>query len=263
MGRNEFLNHFTDKDDRILAAHILDKMEWTRNRNAASNTMFLNPHECAVAQQVIAWGGFPAHIMTGGVPQAERQVVLFLPDYLTPESIAPADLPFTAVRVGLRTEDRITHRDLLGSLMALGIRREVLGDILAGEGSCDIIVLKECFAFLLCNWESAGRAKLHPVEIELSQLTAPQQDGIEKRDTVATLRMDAVLGSGFSLSRSRASALIESGKVLKNGKECIKPDSLVQVGDILSVRGFGRLVLRETNGLSQKGRIRILMEKFG
>lgn len=261
--RSSILRRFQDGDDRLLAAHILDKIEWTARRNALSATMFLNSHECTIAEQVISSAGFPAHIITGGIPEAERKAVLFLSDYLSEEDIAPEDLPFCAVRAKWGKENSLSHRDVLGSLMSLGIRREILGDILAGETSCDIIVLRECMPFLLSNWESIGRVGIHPEEVPLSELSIPQTDGEELHDTVATLRLDAVLGSGFSLSRSRAAELVKSGKVLRNGKECTKPDAALQEGDCLSVRSFGRLVLRKVGELSKKGRIRITIEKFG
>lgn len=193
---------------------------------------------------------------------AERSVLLFLPEYLAQEDVTAQDLPFGAVRVTWGRENTLTHRDILGSLMALGVKREALGDILLGEGVCDVLVLRECLPFVLSNWESAGRTGLHPVEIALSGLTAPVSDGEELHDTVAALRMDAVLGSGFSMGRSQASALVASGKVLLNGRECQKPDRQLAEGDTLSVRGFGRLVLLRVEGLSKKGRVRITLERF-
>ena len=83
------------------------------------------------------------------------------------------------------------------------------------------------------------------------------------RDTVASLRLDAVLGSGFSISRGRAAELIAAGRVSLNGCECLKPDRQLAERDILSVRGQGRLILREIGGLSKKGRFYITVERFG
>lgn len=263
MGHREFLGRFPEGEDRILAARVLDKLEWTAQHNAISHTMFLSPHERDVAEMVLSSAGHPRHMIAGGHSLAERNMILFLPDYLAEENIEADDLPFGAVRVTWGRENHLTHRDILGSLMALGVKREALGDLLVGESSCDVLVLRDCLPFLLTNWEGAGRIGLHPQEIPLDAIAAPVLDGEELRDTVATLRLDAVLGSGFSLSRSQAAALITSGKVSQNGRECVKPDRQVAPGDTLSVRGYGRLIIKEAGGLSKKGRIRITMEKFG
>lgn len=261
--REQILKHFSDAEDRLLAAHLIDKLEWTRNHNCLSSSRFLAPHEGTVAEQVIEWSGFPKHIMTGGVPEAERKVVLFLPDYLSPEEIEQDMLPFGVIRAEWGRGNIATHRDVLGSLMAIGIRRDTLGDILSDENGCYVIVLKECLPFLLSNWESAGRVRFHPQQAELSGLATAAPDGEEHRDTVASLRLDAVLGSGFSMSRTKAAALISSGKVMRNGKECLKTDTILTEGDLISARGFGRLKLKAVGELSRKGRIWIELEKFG
>lgn len=261
--RQQILKSFSDAEDRLLAAHLLDKLEWTANHNRLSFSRFLTVHEGSVAEQVAEWSGFFNHIMTGGVSTAERKVMLFLPDYLAPEDVAQEDLPFGVICAEWGRGNTATHRDVLGSLMAIGIRRDTLGDILIDENGCHVIAMKECLPFLLSNWESAGRVRFHPKEASLDELTIPASDGEDRRDTVASLRLDAVLASGFSMSRTKAAALITSGKVTRNGRESLKTDILLSEGDLISVRGFGRLKLKAVGELSRKGRIWIELEKFG
>ena len=82
------------------------------------------------------------------------------------------------------------------------------------------------------------------------------------RDTVATLRLDAVAASGFSVGRSKAASLIQSGKLQLNHRECLKPDKLVEEEDVLSCRGLGKCVVKEVLGESRKGRIMLLLERY-
>ena len=260
--QRDFLRAFAG-EDRLLAAQTADKLEQCQRQNRMTHTMFLTPHERGIAERVISCFGTPPHRITGGYDAAERCVLLCLPDYMQPQGPEEEDLPFGAIRVNWGHGAVLTHRDILGSLMAQGIRRDVLGDLLIGPEGCDVIVMKECMPFLRDNWLSAGRVGLHPREIPLADLHIPCGDGKTVQDTVASLRMDAVLGSGFSLSRGRAAALIEAGRVSLNGCECLKPDRQLAEGDILSVRGMGRLILREVGGVSKKGRLRIVMERFG
>ena len=260
--QRDFLRAF-EGEDRLLAAQTADKLEQCQRQNRMTHTMFLTPHERGIAERVISCFGTPPHRITGGYDSAERCVLLCLPDYMQPQGPEEEDLPFGAIRVNWGHGAVLTHRDILGSLMAQGIRRDVLGDLLIGPEGCDVIVMKECMPFLRDNWLSAGRTGLHPQEIPLDDLRIPCGDGKSVQDTVASLRMDAVLGSGFSRSRGRAAALIEAGRVSLNGCECLKPDRQLAEGDILSVRGMGRLILREVGGVSKKGRLRIVMERFG
>ena len=82
------------------------------------------------------------------------------------------------------------------------------------------------------------------------------------RDTVATLRLDAVAASAFSLSRGKAADLISSGKVQLNYRECVKPDRPVAEGDVISCRGLGKCAVKEAGKLSKKGRIMIVLERY-
>ena len=196
----DFLRAFSG-EDRMTAAQVADKLEQCAHQNRLTHTMFLTPHQRGIAQQVIVCCGTPPHRIMGGHPDAERCLFLFLPDYMDADNIPEEELPFGTIRVSWGHGAALTHRDILGSLMAQGVRREVLGDLLVGENGCDVIALRECIPFLRDNWLSAGRTGLHPVEIPLSELRIPAADGKTIRDTVASLRLDAVLGSGFSLSR--------------------------------------------------------------
>lgn len=234
MDRRQLLDRAArNGDERVLLAHILDKCEQSRNRNIPSATDFLSP--------------------------AERRMLLFLPDW---QEEADESEYMTALRCTYRKEDTLTHRDFLGSLMAQGVTREKLGDILVSEGSCDLIVSRDIAPYLLQNVTSAGRVKLSVSEIELSDLSVPELMVKEIRDTVSTLRLDAVAASGFSMSRGKAQELISSGRVQLNYRETLKSDAPVAQGDVISARGLGKFEVAEVGGLSKKGRTALLLRRY-
>ena len=144
----------------------------------------------------------------------------------------------------------------------MGIVREKVGDILVGPDSADLLVLDTVAEFLRQSWDSAGRAKLTVTEIDPAHLHIPVQRTEQVRDTVAALRLDAVASSGFQMARGKAAALIESGRVQVNWQECVKPDRLLAEGDTVSARGVGKFRLTEVGGLTKKGRISILLERY-
>ena len=168
----------------------------------------------------------------------------------------------TALRCTYRKEDTLTHRDFLGSLMAQGITREKLGDILVSEGACDLIVSRDIAPYLLQNVTGAGRVKLSVSEIELSGLNVPELKVRGIRDTVSTLRLDAVAASGFSMSRGKAQELISSGRVQLNHRETLKAGTPVAQGDVISARGLGKFEVAEVGGLSKKGRTALLLRRY-
>ena len=116
--------------------------------------------------------------------------------------------------------------------------------------------------FLLLNLDQAGRVRLKTAPVALSDLKPPEVKVRPIRDTVSSLRLDAVAAAGFSLSRGKAADLIASGKFQLNHRECLKPDRPVAAGDVMSCRGLGKCVLKEVGGPSKKGRIMILLERY-
>ena len=159
-------------------------------------------------------------------------------------------------------EVQLSHRDILGGLMGLGLDREKLGDILILPGKCQVLALTECVPILLSQWDSAGRARLKVRQIPLCELEIQPPQVKEIRDTVAALRLDAVLAAGFSLSRGKAAELIAAGRAAVNHRECTKVDKTVEKGDVITCRGLGKCVVKDVPGQSRKGRTMVVMERY-
>lgn len=266
MTKTELLNRCANSsDERMLLARILDKVDMAQLRGVPSTTHFLSPGEQAAVTNLLNAYGHPRHLFFGGYEHSERNICVFLPDWQEPEDFL-ADIegcPLSALTAKFpRESSDISHRDLLGSLMGLGITREKLGDILLCDGYAQLILLRESQDIISSQWESAGRHKLSVSPCNLSDLNPKPPQIKTIRDTVATLRLDGVLASGFSLSRSKAAALVSSGRVSVNHMECQKTDKPIAQGDVLTARGLGKCLVKEVLGESKKGRIMIVLERY-
>jgi len=264
MNKTEFLNkHARDGEERVLLARALDQLELSEKRSVPAHTPFLSPGEQAsVAGMLEAWGR-PRYLFWGGYDQAERRLCVFLPEWQDEDSFrAGPEGPVAAVEAVFPPNAGLSHRDVLGSLMGLGISREMLGDILLEEDRCQLLVLRRGLPIVLSQWESAGRWRLKREEIPLEGLRVQPPKVKIIRDTVAALRLDAVLASGFSLSRAKAAQAISAGRAAVNHRECLKPDRTVVQGDVLTCRGLGKCVVKEILGESRKGRILLVLERY-
>lgn len=250
-------------EDRLVLARVLDKVRQAQERNIPAATDFLSPQQQMITADLLRLANIPetAYVAWGGYDGAERKLILFLPDWMDAENVGD-DLPIRCLRASFREDDKLNHRDFLGSLMGMGIVREKLGDILVGPDSADLIVLDTVAEFLLQSWNSAGRAKLRVSEIEPGHLHIPEVKCQEVRDTVSSLRLDAVASTGFKMARGKAAELISSGRVQVNWRECTKPDKLLAAGDTISARGFGKFVLAEVGGTTRKGRTSIVIKRY-
>ena len=250
-------------EDRLLLAKVLDRAEQAGNRNVPASTDFLSPQQQMMTLDLLRLAGFPesGYSRLGGYGGAERNLFLFLPDWMDPDD-AESQSPIRCLRASFREAEKLTHRYFLGSLMGMGIVREKVGDILVAPGSADLMVLDTVADFLLQSWDSAGRAKLTVTAIEPYNIHIPEIKCQEVRDTVSSLRLDAVASTGFKMARGKAADLIASGRVQVNWRECTKPDKLLAAGDTVSARGFGKFELTEVGGVTRKGRTSIVLKRY-
>ena len=264
MNKTDLLDKFArDGESRLLLARVLDQQQRARQRGIPTHTGFLSPAQQAQSADLLMAAAPGEGLLHGGYPDAERKLWAFLPDWLEEESwLAGEDCPLCAIAVTLPQGARLTHRDYLGAILGLGLTREKIGDLLVGEGVCQVLLLREVAHVLLTQLDQVGRARVKVTACPLSELKPPEQKTKIIRDTVAALRLDAVASTGFSLSRSKMASLISSKKLTLNGRECDKPDRLVEEGDVLTCRGLGKCVLTEVSGTSKKGRIMIVMERY-
>lgn len=247
-------------DDKILLARAYDRLSGAEQKNIPAATCFLSQREQALVQKLLS--GMPLHRF-GGSAAAERAVCCYVPDYFEADDwLRGDDGPICALRATFFQGDALSHRDFLGALMGSGIKRETVGDIYVGHGSCDFLVTREILPYVQSSFESAGRTKLRMEEIALEDVQVPEAKKREIRDTVATLRFDSIVSTGFSISRGKAADFISAGKASLNGLVCDKPDKAVSQGDGIAVRGLGKIELTAVGGTTKKGRLSVTVSRY-
>ena len=247
-------------EDRVLLAKIWDKIQAGMRKNIPANTAFLTLRELDMCRYL--FGTQEGLLPFGGYEGAERQMLVYLPEYLEKDALYEEDVPLVCLRATFFDGDTPTHRDFLGALMGAGIARETVGDICVGKGSCDFFVTQEIAPYILQNFTGAGRTKVHLDQIPLSDVSVPEQETKEIRDTVASIRLDSVISSGFRIGRSAAAQYVSAGKVAIDGLPCEKPDKQLDEGVKISVRGLGKIKLRAINGRTKKDRISIIIDRY-
>lgn len=247
-------------DDRVLLAKIWDKITAGMRKNIPANTAFLTLRELNMCKYL--FGAQEGLFPFGGYEGAERQMLVYLPEYLSKDALYDEDAPLVCLRASFFDGDTPSHRDFLGALMGEGIARETVGDICVGKGQCDFFVTAEIAPYILQNFTGAGRTKVHLERIALSEVSVPEPETKEIRDTVASVRLDSVISSGFRIGRSAAAQYVSTGKVAIDGLPCEKPDKSVEEGSKVSVRGLGKIKLKTVGGQTKKGRISIIIDRY-
>ena len=247
-------------EDKVLLAKIWDKINGGLRKNILSSTCFLSPRELEMAR--FLFGDLEGLHAFGGYAEAERKMLVYLPEYLDEGALTDEDSPLVCLRAAFYHSDSPSHRDFLGALMGAGIGRETVGDICVGKESCDFFVTAEIAPYIEQNFTSAGRTHVRISRISADQVQIPEPEVKEIKDTLASLRLDSVISSGFRIGRSLASTYVSQGKAAIDGLPCEKPDKAVAEGTKISVRGLGKIKLISVNGKTKKDRISITIHRY-
>lgn len=234
-------------DAKILNARIEDTLAAAERSGVPRFLGFLNEEERSKATELLLRFDIKFRFF-GGYDAAERTMLVCLPEWCD-----DAEFPIDAITFSYRNCDTLTHRDFLGSVMALGVTRESVGDILVEEGRTVIFVSREVSSFLLTQIEKVGRVGVD-LKLGFSQPLPQQSELIHLSDTVASMRLDGVVAALIGTSRNKSAELIENGSVFVNSLICEKTSRTVIKGDSITVRGKGKFFIDSADEFSKKGR---------
>ena len=241
----------SDTSDSILRSRVEDTLRLCDKRGTPCFLGFLDQHEQAVARQVLRHATDVTASFYGGYTDAERTILCVSPTYCVMD---PSDYPMCAVAICYRAQKKLTHRDVLGTLMSFGLRRDAIGDILCGEG-LSVVFVRDEIATYIC--EQVDRIGGEGVTV-----TAPYDGDLPIHadyelihETVASPRADCIVKTLVRCSREQASELIRLGSVSLNHMPLESVSKSIAEGHVLSIRGYGRFYVDQIGPPTKKGRL--------
>lgn len=257
--REKILRYYRASGDAELAARLVDLAENTARSRRYKVSEFLDPFGFSMAETVAAH--FPRLKLEadGGFQGAERVKAAFIDE----DFLGKADYGLAALEASVDVRYyEISHRDVLGAVLGLGLKREMIGDIIMTGRGCQIVCDAVMSEFISRNLTKIGAAAVELAPLELSAIAGREERVKEIRTTIASLRLDAVAAAGFSTSRTKMAGEIDADKVKVNWQDAKSAAQTIKAGDIISMRGRGRVEVCEVLGQTKKGRISILLKRF-
>lgn len=240
------------EDEKLLIRHIIDLANRSAVCGRSMSSAFLDERQLLISCAALKNEGFTEYSTFGGYEGAARRVIRF--------NGYGEDAPLSAVIFNYREMDKPTHRDFLGALMSLNIKREMIGDILVSDRRTAVFVMDQVKPLVMEVYK-VGRIGVK-ISLDFCEGDIPKQRFETITATVQSLRLDSCLSSVLKLSRGKTQELIKTKGVTLNHTEIFDLGERVAEGDIFSVRGMGKYVLRKIGGLSKKDRIFITIDKF-
>ena len=258
--KERILRFYRGTEGEETAVRLLDLMEATVKTVKFRVSPFLDPYGQEIAETICAAYDEVQLDFDGGYMGAERQRAMLRHRRFAGK---PDGFAIACVETVWNGQfARLTHRDVLGAVMGLGIERELIGDILPAANTAKIICDVKIADFIVNNLTMIGAVGVKTSPSHLAEIAPREERTKEIRATVASLRLDSIVAAGFGISRSRAAEDIAADKVKLNWQSAASASKTIKEGDVLSMRGRGRVEVTEVRGQTKKGRTVVVLNRF-
>jgi len=259
--KQNILKNISKPDEKLIFSKVFDRAYYCIKNFEPSFTEFLDPYKISTLLSLFA-NNYDFNIYVfGGKDSCERKKMGFFPEFI-PEKSEIFPISVIEINYNLKFSRKLTHRDYLGSLIGLGIVRGKIGDILIEENKAFVFVDDDIADFINVNLCRVGSTKVKTKIILPEDIKINENSEEIKSITVVSLRIDAVLSCVFNLSRRKVSELVNAKKAFLNQSVCESVSKQVSEGDILTLRGFGRVELIRFLGKTKKDKFLISVRKF-
>lgn len=246
--------HFRGNEQ--LVKRIFDLVDRMQRSYQVVHTPFLTPAQQEVCTRIL--GNQISYQLCGGYKQAENQCLLLLPEYIDEKMIS---IPVQCLKATYMSKfHTLKHRDVLGAMMNLGLKREQFGDVLVHDDNIYIFVMEDIASYVIANLTKIGR---HAVQFVEWQEDVEKVEDIDYYEViVSSFRLDVIVATLCHISRSKAQQFIQ-GKLVKVNHLVLEDcDVVCNNNSIISIRGYGRFLLIETKKTTKSGRYVIEIGKY-
>lgn len=255
MDKKTFLNKMSFVDNSIVSS-IYDKIVLSERTNKTIYSgEFYTPNIWKTIENISGELGIGIHPY-GIFEDAERRMLAFSHDNVW-------HYPISLIKITCNSRfSKLEHKDYLGAVMSLGIKREKFGDLILKNDKCYLAVQEEISAYIQMNLNSVGKSTSTIDILNISTTEIPLYDFQSMVVNASSLRIDCVVGALCNTSRSKAEELIKQGKVLVDYSEALRKDKILRGNCIVTIRGYGKFKIVEEAGWTGSGRVKILVKKF-
>lgn len=254
------IDHLQDEKQILLVKKIMDKIDKVLKNYSIEYTNFLDPYNREICCSVINRFIDVSYHEDGGFPPAERKSIILYPNYFEKSD---TNDNLTVLKINGKFKlNRITHRDILGAILGLGINRDKIGDIIVKDNYCQVIVLSDISSYIELNLNKIGKTNVKIEIINRNEITDNDEIFEEKVIIAASLRLDAIISSVINLSRVKCVNIIKSAKVKVNYKSITTSSKEIKENDLISLRGKGRFRVIKILGYTKKNNTKILIRKY-
>ena len=243
-------------EERLFLEKVRGFCQLVEDRYSPYLTDFLNPREIQIVKDLANYYNLKFFV-SSTFDNEEYGRVILAPDYY---ELDEDDFEISYAR----QFNELTHPKILGALLnQLGLERQVFGDvILDEEGRVQFNIASHLASYAIMTITKIGRVSVTLREVSKDEWISNQEKYSQSFVLLSSMRLDNVLSTVLKTSRSNALKLIASGKIKLNYRQIEKSDQIISIGDMISVRGFGRFRLGQQEGISKSGKAKVVIDSL-
>lgn len=255
---------YKDTEYKMLVAKLIDKYEFCKTRNKIAYTDFLHISERSIVEKILKEENIYNYVFFGGKEDADRSALIFYPDKITENMLEKNyESIFDIIRITLPSNVEYEHREFLSGIMKLGIKREKFGDIVVTDFGADIICFSDISKILVEDLKQLTRFRKAELEIlSIKELTIVEPEFEDINIIVSSLRLDSFVSELSNSSRTKASEIINEGRVFINSINEFKDSKKIEINDIITIRGKGKFIFDGIEKETKSGRLLANIRKY-
>lgn len=255
MDKLRLTNHIKDIDLKNKMFKIIDKVNSVIKNYDVKVTDFLNPYEVKNAIDILNSNSDIKYTVDGGYNDSERSAIFIYPYYMEYEEIE-SNLRFIKIEGNFKFKS-ISHKDYLGAIMNLGIKREKVGDIIIHDNFCQVIVSDDICDFITMSLNKVCKNNVSITEISKNEIIYNPPNYKDVSFTISSGRLDCIISGIYNISRQESIKYINGEKVFVNYEKITSPSKEIKSESLISVRGRGRCKVIQIGDITKKGRIKV------
>lgn len=254
------------QDDKLCLAQVQDKIDTSKKTSRIESTDFLDMYQLSLVRSYLKKNNITNYFLYGGYEEAERKILVAYSENeeeIVVKKVCEDLLKIVRVELSQEDKGKFTHRNYLGGIVKLGLKREKVGDIVVSPNGADIIVVNDFADILLNELPSLTRFKNSKISIKSINELIKQEIRVEDvKIIIPSLRLDTIVSDLARTSRNKAVQIIKQERVFVNGQNETKVSKQLKLEDVITIRGKGRFIIKEKTGTTRSGRQVVRVEKY-
>lgn len=261
--KSKILDNIRNKDEKILVSSVLDKAMKFEKTDSLLFTNFLNLNETKIIKRILDYLKIKYFEFYSN-ENIEKRNIFFIPEYLLYKKDEIIKENISCIKIVPKIEGKLMHKDYMGAIYSLGIKREFIGDIVAKEDCAYFFCMKSVEEYFSLNLTSVGNQE---VSIEILDIFSDEVKNLDfkfisKEYIVPSLRVDAILSEVYNLSRSEVKDKIIKEDLYINDKVIVYPNTIISKGDIISFKKCGKIKFIEEIRKTKNSNVVIRVFKY-